>query len=420
MINCKIRFKIWKSDFLATMKPNSFTLIELVIVIGILAVLAAVVVIVINPAEYMKSTRDSQRMSELQTITKSIELYLGDGGSSMGSANTVYVSIPDSSTTCANLGLPSLPGGWSYSCSTSANYRKTDGTGWIPIPFSTISFGNTLDALPIDPVNATSTGNYYTYVTGGSFELTAIFESSKYRNSNNSQKGFPGVYALGSNLTLSPIYNNSGLVGYWTFEDGSGSNIIDYSNTGNNGTWFGSGTHWTTASKIGSYAGLFNIGNADYITLPTLSLNSISIAMWINLPVSFGQVYNPLIYLFDSSSNGVAIRITDNSYAELLVRSSNTVVVDKNFTPAFGNYSHVVVVVDTNTQTASTYINGIKTSSSTSFSGTLPVTYTNNQLGHSNGCVANNYSTINGLDDVRIYNRALSTSEISALYNSTR
>jgi len=48
------------------MKPSpSFTLIELVIVIGILAVLAAVVVIVINPAEYMKSTRDAQRMSEL-------------------------------------------------------------------------------------------------------------------------------------------------------------------------------------------------------------------------------------------------------------------------------------------------------------------------------------------------------------------
>jgi len=40
---------------------NSFTLIELVIVIGILAVLSATVLIVINPAEYMKSTRDSQR-----------------------------------------------------------------------------------------------------------------------------------------------------------------------------------------------------------------------------------------------------------------------------------------------------------------------------------------------------------------------
>jgi len=155
----------------------AFILIELVIVIGILAVLAAVVLIVINPAEYMKSTRDSQRMSELQTITKSIELYLGDGGSSMGSANVIYVSIPDFSATCSNLGLPTLPAGWSYQCSTSANYRKTDGTGWLPIAFNTISFGNTLDTLPVDPINTTSTGNYYAYVTGGSYQISTIFES---------------------------------------------------------------------------------------------------------------------------------------------------------------------------------------------------------------------------------------------------
>jgi len=92
-------------------KPNSFTLIELVIVIAILAILAAVIVIVINPAEYMKSARDSSRMSDLQNIHKSIGLYQADGGATMGFANKVYVSIPDSSDTCANLGLPTLPTG---------------------------------------------------------------------------------------------------------------------------------------------------------------------------------------------------------------------------------------------------------------------------------------------------------------------
>ncbi|MFA5099050.1 MAG: type II secretion system protein, partial [Candidatus Paceibacterota bacterium] len=89
-------------------KPNSFTLIELVIVIAVLAILSAVVVITINPAEQMRSARDSSRMSDLQTINSAIGLYMADGGTSIGSTNTVYVSIPDSSATCANLGLPTL------------------------------------------------------------------------------------------------------------------------------------------------------------------------------------------------------------------------------------------------------------------------------------------------------------------------
>ncbi|MDP3014805.1 MAG: prepilin-type N-terminal cleavage/methylation domain-containing protein, partial [bacterium] len=112
---------------------SSFTLIELLIVIGVIAVLATAVVVVMNPMEYFKKSRDSTRMSELQTINKALGQYLADGKTYLGLANKVYVSIPDSSTTCVNLGLPSLPTGWEYRCSNSANYRKVDSTGWIPV-----------------------------------------------------------------------------------------------------------------------------------------------------------------------------------------------------------------------------------------------------------------------------------------------
>ncbi|MFA5099055.1 MAG: type II secretion system protein [Candidatus Paceibacterota bacterium] len=178
---------------------KAFTLIELVIVIAILAILAAVVVITINPAEQMKSARDSTRMSDFASIKSSIGLYLADGKTTMGSANTVYVSVPDSSATCANLGLPSLPAGWSYHCSTSANLQKTDSTGWIPINFTQISFGNVLQSLPIDPINTTSTGNYYSYVTGGSYQLATVFESSKYNQTLTSQ-----YYTIGTATNLMP------------------------------------------------------------------------------------------------------------------------------------------------------------------------------------------------------------------------
>jgi len=43
---------------------KGFTLLELLIVIGILAILSTTVVLVINPAELLKKARDSQRISE--------------------------------------------------------------------------------------------------------------------------------------------------------------------------------------------------------------------------------------------------------------------------------------------------------------------------------------------------------------------
>jgi type IV pilus assembly protein PilA len=48
----------------STPPKAGFTLIELLIVIGVLAILATVVVLVLNPTEMFKQARDSQRLSK--------------------------------------------------------------------------------------------------------------------------------------------------------------------------------------------------------------------------------------------------------------------------------------------------------------------------------------------------------------------
>jgi prepilin-type N-terminal cleavage/methylation domain-containing protein len=169
---------------------SGFTLIELLVVIAILAVLAVVVVLTLNPAGLLQEARDSNRISDMATINSALGLSLADNASeSLGSPNTVYVSVPDPTATssagdqCQGLGLLSLPSGFSYHCAASSTYRKTDATGWIPVNLSQNTFGSSMAQLPQDPVDVTSSRLYYTYETDGNgkYEATTPFESAKYK-----------------------------------------------------------------------------------------------------------------------------------------------------------------------------------------------------------------------------------------------
>ena len=201
-------------------QPNkrikSFTLIELLIVIAILAILAAAVVIVLNPSEMISESRDSARITGLKSIDKAVSLYtINLPGNSIGSSNTVYLSLPDSSSTCASYTLPPLTSPWVYSCSTAANYQKTDGTGWIPINFNTAPGGSPFSNLPIDPINSATNLQYFAYIpSSNKWEVSGKMESEKFNvlGGNDVVTGDGGDepirLELGSDLTLAP----------WSFE----------------------------------------------------------------------------------------------------------------------------------------------------------------------------------------------------------
>lgn len=59
-------------------KIKGFTLVELLVVIGILSVLLAIVLIAINPARQFSQANDTQRRSDVNAILNAIHQYAAD------------------------------------------------------------------------------------------------------------------------------------------------------------------------------------------------------------------------------------------------------------------------------------------------------------------------------------------------------
>jgi prepilin-type N-terminal cleavage/methylation domain-containing protein len=170
---------------------KGFTLIELLVVIAIIAILAVVVVLTLNPAELLRQSRDSSRISDFATLKSAITLYVVDAtspnlaSSSLGYAACYLSTTLSNGTTTPNCGVFSTTHPSGDSSTTSALYRSNNSFGWLPVNFSQLSYGTPLSALPVDPVN--NANNYYAYAattTGGYyFELDTFMESKKYNAS---------------------------------------------------------------------------------------------------------------------------------------------------------------------------------------------------------------------------------------------
>lgn len=77
---------------------KGFTLIEILVVIGIIAVLATIVIIAINPARQFAQARNSQRLSNINTILNGIGQNIADNKGIFMCAGTAYY-FPSGTTT---------------------------------------------------------------------------------------------------------------------------------------------------------------------------------------------------------------------------------------------------------------------------------------------------------------------------------
>lgn len=216
---------------------KGFTLLELLIVIAILSILAMALILVLNPAETMKKSRDTQRMTDLSTLKTALGLYttnvspveLGATADCFGTGIlTAKIFYSTDSVACA--GAPpatpatatgSLAGAGAW-CKASANPSDANGGGWIPVDFSDIPGGSPISNLPLDPTNTVSTSpvagdlayRYACQLAGGAnpstvFEINAALESDAFTSTDDKRTKDGGdndnMYEVGTNLKLLPI-----------------------------------------------------------------------------------------------------------------------------------------------------------------------------------------------------------------------
>lgn len=404
----------------ASARRSGFSLLEMVVVLGIISLLALMVILTLNPIQLVQQSRDARRVSDLATLDAAVTLYQSDQGLmpgySIGSTTMNYISVPAANTNCSDLGLATSV--YSYTCSGVTNYKTIAGAGWIPVNFQNIRGGAPFTSLAGDPVNQTSSDLYYTYSTDGSkYVITAFMESNKYATQVRSSGGVdPTLYEVGTGLSSLPI-SGRGLVGYWPLNEGSGS-AIDWSGYVATGTWSGTTPYYATGHNQ-TYSGNFD-GSDVIVAIPNTSqfqfgTGNFSVGAWVKTSASLSEAA-----AVAANRCGIAeswVLETYNNQASFSTFGTGSAgYLTSPGTVNDGKWHYLVGV--RNGTSVAIYLDGVQANSAAvsagynSNSGASVITIGNLSSGGS----CNHYWNGN-IQDVRIYDRALSGAEIQQIYN---
>lgn len=164
-----------------------FTLIELIVVIGILGVLATVLIVIINPGKKLGDARDAGRKSDARALVQAFEeYYLANGSFPITTPGTYCLGVPTGTSCWSDKNLP----GNTDLMNAIAPYMKS---------------------FPHDPQSSRPYGDQYLY-TNGSVPTGANLDSPTA--SGCAPPFVPGHYILWRPDTTPTKHADCGLVGF--------------------------------------------------------------------------------------------------------------------------------------------------------------------------------------------------------------
>jgi hypothetical protein len=216
------------------------------------------------------------------------------------------------------------------------------------------------------------------------------------------------------------VFGNSGdnvTMAKLPFDETSGTTALDTTGNGWNGTLVGGASH--VAGKSGNAVDLS--GSSQYVALPSGAVSNydkITMAAWVNLDTAsnFSRIFDfgsgTSKYMFLTPQNGangkIRFAVTTNSY-------SGEQFIDGTSALPTGGWHHVAVTL--NGSTGILYVDGVQVGSNSGMTikpSDLGVT-TQNWIGRSQ--YAGDPYLDGRVDDFRIYNRALTASEVTHVMN---
>jgi glutamine amidotransferase PdxT len=215
------------------------------------------------------------------------------------------------------------------------------------------------------------------------------------------------------------VFNNS-LVAAWGFNENTGTIANDNSGNGNTGT-LTNGPTWSSSGKFGAAilfngsSSLVNVNDANSLDLT----NGMTIEAWINPSNLTG--YKTIICK-ENGTNNLAYALsannstsgTSNQRPDSRIRiGSNTRTVTGTTKLPLNTWTHIASTYDGTTMRF--YVNGVQVST---FATTGSITATTNpfRIGGSTALGSQYFTGL--IDEVRIYNRALSAGEIQTDMNT--
>ena len=209
-----------------------------------------------------------------------------------------------------------------------------------------------------------------------------------------------------------------GLVGHWTLDETAGTTAADSSSSGNNGTMIGGldATNDSASGKINTSLQFDGVDDTINLGSPAELDNldsTMTLAAWINLPNGTGGGINDVLKTYQNSSRTAQLRILAGGSAGFWFRDSDGDVVSASGgNVADARWHHVAAIRDG--ADFRMYVDGVEVASANDPTIAADVTNAGSSWYIGSGQNAENY--FDGfIDDVRMYNRALSASEIQLL-----
>jgi type IV pilus assembly protein PilA len=367
---------------------KGFTLLEILLVVGIIAILAGIVIVALNPTKQFASVRNTQRKANLSELNKALYQYYIDHSHYPATLTTTLTEI------CAT-GASSTPTG--IVCTGLVDLSALVPTYLVAIP--TDPQGSTLSLIPV--AYATTNGTGYKVALNAANKVTL--------SAPQSELNLP--VTIGDTTGVLPDH----LVSYWSFDDAGSGTALDTMGV-NNGTVIGS-VATTGLRSVSSTAYAFD-GVNDWIDCGA-NINpgtAFTLSAWIkannlnNLDYIINKGYLTDIgaaYILKSNgTSGLGLYWGDGTTMDSLILGSGIIT----------NNQWYYVAATFNSGVANIYVNGVNRGSKVSAVTRAQSRDWSTNIGRYWGGAPAYY--FNGaIDNVRIYNSTLSADDIMLIFN---